>query len=120
MYLENISTIRNLSARVVTDSEKKLLSKGLDFAIFPQYLVILDVQAEFEKLYHDIRSSLSQPQRTEFKLMLINIYWQYFIPLCHELSKFKSLTFLCHWNDKIICHLKHNKKVLKCTFHHTL
>ena len=53
MYLENISTIRNLSARFVTDSEKKLLSKGLDFAIFPQYLNILDVQAEFENLYHE-------------------------------------------------------------------
>ena len=33
MYLENTSTICNLSARFVTDSEKKLLSKGLDFAI---------------------------------------------------------------------------------------
>ena len=110
MYLENTSTIRNLSARFVTDSEKKLFSKGLDFVIFPQYLNILDVQAEFEKLYHDVRSSLSQPQRTEFKRMLINIYWQYFILLRHKLSKFKSLTFLCQWNDKTICHLKHNKK----------
>ena len=54
MYLKNTSTIRNLSARFVTDSEKKLLSKGLDFAIFPQYLNILDVQAEFENLYHDV------------------------------------------------------------------
>ena len=73
MYLENTSTIRNLSARFVTDPEKKLLSKGLDFAIFPQYLNILDVQVEFEKLYHYVRLSLSQPQRTEFKRMLINI-----------------------------------------------
>ena len=29
------------------------------------------------------------------------------------LSKFKSLTFLCQWNDKIICDLKHNKKSVK-------
>ena len=34
MYLENTSTICNLSACFVTDSKKKLLSKGLDFAIF--------------------------------------------------------------------------------------
>ena len=34
MYLENTNTICNLSTGFVTDSEKKLLSKGLDFAIF--------------------------------------------------------------------------------------
>ena len=33
MYLENTNTIPNLSACFVIDSEKKLLSKGLDFAI---------------------------------------------------------------------------------------
>ena len=60
MYLENTSIIRNLSACFVIDSKKKLLSKDLDFAIFPQFLNIPDVQAEFEKLYHDVRSSLSQ------------------------------------------------------------
>ena len=33
MYLENTNTIPNLSACFFIDSEKKLLSKGLDFAI---------------------------------------------------------------------------------------
>ena len=77
MYLDNTSTIRNLSTRFVTDSEKKLFSTGLNFAIFPQYLNILDVQAEFENLYHNVQSSLSQPQRTEFKHILINLYNKY-------------------------------------------
>ena len=38
MYLENTSTIRNISARFVTDSKKKVLSKGLDFDIFSAIL----------------------------------------------------------------------------------
>ena len=38
MYLENTNTICNLSACFVIDSEKKLFSKGLDFATFPKYL----------------------------------------------------------------------------------
>ena len=34
MYLENTSTICNLSAHFVIDSEKKLLSKGLEILLF--------------------------------------------------------------------------------------
>ena len=40
--LKNTNTIYNLSTCFVTEFEKKVLSKGLDFAIFPQYLNILD------------------------------------------------------------------------------
>ena len=76
-YLENTSTICNFSARFVTDSEKNYIVKDLDFPIFPQYLNIFDVQAEFENLYHDVRSSLSQPQCTEFKRRPINLYSKY-------------------------------------------
>ena len=43
MYLENTNTIRNLSARSSQTLKRNYLVKGLDFAIFPQYLNILDV-----------------------------------------------------------------------------
>ena len=44
-----------------------LLSKGLNFGIYPLYLNLIEVQKEFENLYQEIRSILDHIQRTEFK-----------------------------------------------------
>ena len=76
------STIRNLSKRILTDTEKSALSKGLNYCIPVPYLDLLNVQTEFENLYQEIRPFLKQQQKTEFKRILINLY-----------SKFKSSYF---------------------------
>ena len=70
-------TIHNLFDRKLLNMEKMLLSKGLNFGIYPLYLNLIKVQKEFENLYQEICSILDHNQRTEFKRFLLNLYRKY-------------------------------------------
>ena len=73
----NNSIVRNLSSRILSDSEKCALNKGLNYSILSPHLDLLNLQTEFENLYQEIRPILQQPQRTELKRMLLNFYSKY-------------------------------------------
>ena len=61
----------------MNESELKVLSKGLDYCIFPQSVNIIHVQTEFENLYQELRPALSQKKRKEFKRILLNLCNKY-------------------------------------------
>ena len=75
MHLLDTSTfniIQNLSNRKLTDTELKVLNRGLKFGIFPKKINWLNVQTEFENLYQQIRFKLNNKDRIDTKLKLIN------------------------------------------------
>ena len=52
------STTRNLSKRILTNTEKSATNKGLNYCILVPYLDLLNVQTGFENFYQKIWSSL--------------------------------------------------------------
>ena len=92
--LENSShdpdkVIYNFSDYKLTESEKSVLCKGLEFAIPPSKLEYADFMLPFELLFRDIKNSdLSIPQTKAVKSKILdtafssfdsfNIYFQYF------------------------------------------
>ena len=70
----DISTIRNLSKRILKDTENSATRKSLNYCIAVLYLGLLNVQTQFENLFQEIRYLLKQQQKTEFKRILLNLY----------------------------------------------
>ena len=64
----------NLSSRILTEAESKLLNKGLDFSLYPSRLDVQLIRAEFKNLYSKIRILLSTSQCLILKQKLIRLY----------------------------------------------
>ena len=86
-----------------------LLSKGLNFGIYPLYLNLIEVQKEFENLYQEIRFILNYNQQTEFTQILLNLYSKYKLSYFHmekhevtRLSKEEKLALDSLRKDKSI------------------
>ena len=65
-------TIRNPSDRKLSDVEKILLSKGLNFVIYPLYLNLIEVQKDSEictKKYAPFLIIINEPNSNEFCLI---------------------------------------------------
>ena len=82
MHLLDTSTfniIRNLCNRKLTDTELKVLNRGLKFGIFPKKINWLNVQTEFKSLYQNqhVRFKLNNKDRIDTKLKLISLYKKY-------------------------------------------
>ena len=73
----DISTIRNLSKRILTDTENSAIRKGLNYRIAVPYLGLPHVQTQFENLFQKFRYLFKQQQKTEFKRILINLYYKF-------------------------------------------
>ena len=46
-----VDVVHNLSSKILTETESKLLNKGLDFSLYPSRLDVQQIRAEFENLY---------------------------------------------------------------------
>ena len=68
------STIRNLSKRILTDTESSAIRKGLNYCIPVPYPDLLNLQTHFENFYQEIWYLFKQQQKTEFKRTLNNLY----------------------------------------------
>ena len=74
METSPVDVVHNLSRRILTEAESKLLNKGLDFSIYPSRLDVQQIRAEFENLYSKIRILLSTSQCLILKQKLIRLY----------------------------------------------
>ena len=80
---EQIQVLTNLSNYNFSDTERKVLNKGLKFGIFPDKLNLTNIQTEFEGFYQQIRPNLlDNKHRLDLKSKLMTFY-----------SKLKSLFF---------------------------
>ena len=69
-----VDVVHNLSSRILTEAESKLLNKGLDFSLYPSRLDVQQIRAEFENLYSKIRILLSTSQCLILKQKLITLH----------------------------------------------
>ena len=76
-YNQTTTKIHNLSNRELSSLEKSLLTKGLNHCIFPFRINLLDIQTEFESLYHELRPGVNITQRCEFRRVLFSLYSKY-------------------------------------------
>ena len=71
----NKSAIFNMTALQLTEAETKLLSKGLQHSIFPHKLDELNLQAEFENLFSQIKPHIKLDcDKISLKTTLMNSY----------------------------------------------
>ena len=70
----NTSAVFNMSKIELLESELKLLSKGLQYSIFPSRINEKEIQAQFESLFTQAASFMNPSQKIEFKACLINCY----------------------------------------------
>jgi len=71
----NPAAIVNLTNLSLNEAEVKLLSKGLEFGIFPKFLNLIDVQAEFEALFQQVAPHLdNNKEKIKFKGLLHSSY----------------------------------------------
>ena len=70
----NTSAVFNMSKIELSESELKLLSKGLRYSIFPSRINEKEIQAQFEGLFTQAESFMNVSQKIEFKACLINCY----------------------------------------------
>ena len=68
-----VDVVHNLSSRILTEAESKLLNKELDFSLYPSRLDVQQIRAEFENLYSKIRILLSTSQCLILKQKLIRL-----------------------------------------------
>ena len=61
----------------ICQKEYKLLNRGLKFGIFPSKFNYIGIQTEFEDLYQQVRPSLNNDERIEFKSKLMTLYHKY-------------------------------------------
>ena len=74
---DELQVVVNLSNRALVKTVYKALNHGLQFGILPLKFNFIDVQAEFENLYRQVRSHLQNTKRILFKTKLINLYSKY-------------------------------------------
>ena len=77
--MSRLGVVHNLSSRILTEAESKLLNKGLDFSLYLSRLDAQQIRAEFENLYSKIRILLSTSQCLILKQKLIRLYSR-FVP----------------------------------------
>ena len=113
--------VRNFSNRKLTDSELKVLNRGLKFGIFPQRINLLNIQAEFESLYQQIRFYLNSKDRLETKVKLISLYKRYKSAFFYDKktekyslpsAELKALESLIQGNSLVICKLDKDNGVV--------
>ena len=86
------NAINNLTDYPLTLVETKALNKGLDFGILPFRFDFLQIQASFERLYHETRPYLSFVDRLEFKSLIFHLYDEYKWGYFHEKQKQQNLS----------------------------
>ena len=67
----NPNVVLNLTDRILTDAELKILSRGLQFSITPKSVNTLNIRTELEAFYYKItRNNLICEQQTKIKQSL--------------------------------------------------
>ena len=67
----NPNVVLNLTDRILTDAELKILSRGLQFSITPKSVNTLNIRTELEAFYYKItRNNLTCEQQTKIKQSL--------------------------------------------------
>ena len=102
-----IDVLHNLSSRVLTEAESKLLNKGLDFSLYSSRLDVQHIRAEFENLYSKLCNLLSTSQCLISKQKLIRLYSRFVTNYFHKKRRKLSKSIL---NEGQNCALKSSRK----------